>query len=55
MASEVRALVRERVSLTLPTVCLEWLDKKIGSRVYANRSHAIEVIILEAMKSEKKE
>jgi len=55
MESEVIAMVRERVSITLPKECLEWLDKKIESRIYANRSHVIEVLILEAMKNEKKE
>jgi metal-responsive CopG/Arc/MetJ family transcriptional regulator len=55
MESEVIVMVRERVSITLPKECLEWLDKKIESRIYANRSHAIEVLILEAMKNEKKE
>jgi len=43
---------RERVSLTLPMECVEWVDKKIDSRIYATRSHAIEVLILEAMKRE---
>jgi len=43
---------RERVSLTLPMECVEWVDKKIESRIYATRSHAIEVLILEAMKRE---
>jgi metal-responsive CopG/Arc/MetJ family transcriptional regulator len=46
-------MVRERVSITLPKEVLEWIDKKIESRIYANRSHAIEVLILEAMKKEK--
>jgi metal-responsive CopG/Arc/MetJ family transcriptional regulator len=46
-------MVRERVSITLPKEIVEWLDKKIESRIYANRSHAIEVLILEAMKREK--
>lgn len=41
---------RERVSMTLPKECVEWIDKKIKSRTYANRSHAIEVLVLEAMK-----
>jgi len=41
---------RERVSLTLPTECVEWIDKKVESRIYANRSHAMEFLILEAMK-----
>lgn len=41
---------RKRLSFTLPQDCLEWVDKKIESRTYANRSHAIEVIVLEALK-----
>jgi metal-responsive CopG/Arc/MetJ family transcriptional regulator len=46
--------LRERLSITLPKQCIEWLDGKIEARTYANRSHGIEVIILEAMKTEKK-
>ncbi len=41
---------RERLSITLPTECVEWIDKKVKSRVYSNYSHAIEVLILEAIK-----
>jgi len=44
---------RTPVSVTLPRNCLDWIDKKVDSRVYANRSHAIEVIVLEAMKNDK--
>jgi metal-responsive CopG/Arc/MetJ family transcriptional regulator len=54
MESEVVGMVRERVSITLPKDCLIWIDRKIEARTYANRSHAIEVLILEAMKTEKK-
>jgi hypothetical protein len=43
---------RKPVSVTLPKACLDWIDRKVESRVYANRSHALEVIILEAMKGE---
>jgi len=43
---------RERISITLPKESLTWIDKKIKSRIYANRSHAIEVLILEAVKRE---
>jgi metal-responsive CopG/Arc/MetJ family transcriptional regulator len=46
-------MVRERISITLPKEIVDWLDKKIKDRIYANRSHAIEVIILQAMKREK--
>ena len=55
MESEVIEMVRERVSITLPKDCLTWIDRKIETRTYANRSHAIEVLILEAMKTGKKE
>jgi Arc/MetJ-type ribon-helix-helix transcriptional regulator len=54
MEIEGEGMVRERVSITLPKECVEWIDKKVESRIYANRSHAIEVLILEAMKREKK-
>jgi metal-responsive CopG/Arc/MetJ family transcriptional regulator len=55
MESEVNEVIRERVSITLPSEVLVWLDKKIEARTYANRSHAIEVLILEAMKAERRE
>ncbi len=48
-------MVRHPVSITIPKECVEWVDKKVRSRVYANRSHVIEILILEAMKREKKE
>ena len=52
---EVKGMARIPISITLPKECVEWLDKKVESRIYANRSHAIEVLILEAIKREKKE
>ena len=48
-------MARERVSITLPKECIEWLDEKIKARIYANRSHAIEVLILEKIKEEKRD
>lgn len=51
--NEVKEMVRLPISITLPKECLEWLDKKVESRTYANRSHAIEVLVLDAMKQEK--
>ena len=47
-------MARTPVSVTLPRTCLDWIDRKVESRVYANRSHAIEVIVLEAMKNDRK-
>jgi Arc/MetJ-type ribon-helix-helix transcriptional regulator len=55
MESKVVEMVRERVSITLPKECIVWLDRKVEARTYANRSHALEVLVLEAMKNEKKD
>ena len=52
---EVKEVVRSPISVTLPPECVEWVDRKVESRIYANRSHGIELLILEAMKKEKKE
>jgi metal-responsive CopG/Arc/MetJ family transcriptional regulator len=49
MESKVEEMVRERVSITLPKECIAWIDKQVESRVYANRSHAIEVLIIKTM------
>jgi len=49
MKSEVSEVVRERVSITLPSECIAWIDKQVEARTYHNRSHAIEVLILKEM------
>jgi len=41
---------RQPISVTLPPVCIEWLDSKVEARLYASRSHAVEVLILAAMR-----
>jgi len=43
-------MVRERLSLTLPKECIRWIDKQVETRIYHNRSHAVEVLILKEMK-----
>jgi len=48
--TEELGMVKERVSITLPKFCVEWLDKKVEDRIYATRSHAIEVLIIKEMK-----
>jgi len=53
MGTEVLEVVRERVSITLPKDVLEFLDRQVTARIYHNRSHAIEAIILKEMKQEK--
>jgi Arc/MetJ-type ribon-helix-helix transcriptional regulator len=49
---------KERVGLTLPKELVQWLDDQVKTRVYADRSHAVEVAILtlkEKVEREKKE
>jgi len=50
MKTEETELVRDRVSITLPRECVEWLDRQVEARTYHNRSHAVEVLILKEMK-----
>lgn len=52
---EVKEMPRIPISVTLPKNCVEWIDRKVESRTYANRSHGIELLILQAMKKQKKE
>jgi len=49
MKSEVVEMVRDRVSITLPSECVAWIDRQVEARIYHNRSHAIEVLILKEM------
>jgi Arc/MetJ-type ribon-helix-helix transcriptional regulator len=53
MVIGAKEVVRVPISVTLPKDCVDWLDKKVTARTYANRSHALEVLVLEAMKKEK--
>ena len=50
---EEKTMVRTPISVTLPKKCVDWLNEKVESRIYANRSHAIELLILKAMEQEK--
>jgi len=45
-------LVRKPISVTLPPEVVDWIDKQVEARIYHNRSHAVEVIILKEMKGE---
>ena len=44
--SRGKTMVRTPISVTLPKKCVDWLNEKVESRIYANRSHAIELLIL---------
>jgi len=49
MKTEEIEMPRIRVSITLPQECLDWIDKQVDARIFHNRSHALEVLILKEM------
>ncbi len=46
--------MKERITITLDKEILDWLDKKIEERVFANRSHGFEFLIAKTKKDETK-
>ncbi len=49
MEAEENEMTRHAISITLPKECIKWVDGKVRTRIYASRSHAIEVLILKEM------
>ena len=45
--------MKERITITLDKELLEWLDKKIEEKVFANRSHGFEFLVVERIREEK--
>jgi metal-responsive CopG/Arc/MetJ family transcriptional regulator len=37
--------VKERITITIDKELLDWLDKKINEKIFANRSHGVEFLI----------
>jgi metal-responsive CopG/Arc/MetJ family transcriptional regulator len=44
--------MKERVTITIDKELLEWIDKRIEEKNFANRSHAIEYLIVQSQKNE---
>lgn len=42
---------RGKISVTIPRELIEWIDEMVEKRVFANRSHAVEVCILNYQKT----
>jgi len=53
MKTEENEMPRKRVSITLPQNCIGWIDQQVENRIYHNRSHAIEVLILKEMQEKR--
>lgn len=45
--------MKERITITIDKELLDWIDKKIDEKVFANRSHGFEFIIKRKMEEEK--
>ena len=45
--------MKERITITLDKEILEWIDKNVESKVFANRSHGFEFLIAQEQKSAK--
>jgi metal-responsive CopG/Arc/MetJ family transcriptional regulator len=44
--------MKERITITLDKELLNWLDKKIKEKMFANRSHGFEFLIMQKIKEE---
>ena len=47
--------MKERITITLDKELMDWLDRKIEERIFANRSHGLEFLIAEKIKEEKQD
>lgn len=46
--------MKERITVTLDTKFLKWIDKNIEDHVFANRSHGFEFLIADMMRKDEK-
>ncbi|MEK6968523.1 MAG: ribbon-helix-helix domain-containing protein [Nanoarchaeota archaeon] len=44
--------MKERITVTVDKELLEWIDRKIAERIFANRSHGFEYLIAEEIRRE---
>ena len=44
--------MKERITITLETELLDWIDKKILEKQFASRSHGFEFLISKKIKEE---
>ena len=36
---------KSRITVTVEKELLEWLDQKVSERIFANRSHGLEILV----------
>jgi metal-responsive CopG/Arc/MetJ family transcriptional regulator len=42
--------MKQRITITIDRNLLEWLDRHVDSKIFANRSHGLEYLIARKMK-----
>jgi len=47
--------MKERITITVDSSLLKWIDKNIENKIFANRSHAVEFLIKQKILGEKNE
>ncbi len=45
--------MKERITITMNSELLAWLDEKVDQKIFANRSHGLEYLIAEKQREEK--
>ena len=43
--------MKERITITIDKELLEWIDKNVVNKVFANRSHGLEFLIMQRYKN----
>ena len=46
--------MKERITVTIDKELLNWLDKHIKDKIFANRSHGLEFLIKKSMEDKNK-
>lgn len=46
--------MKERITITIDADLLRWIDNNIENKVFANRSHSIEYLIMQKLIGDKK-
>ena len=46
--------MKERITITIDKELLEWIDKNVENKVFANRSHGLEFLMMQKMREEEK-
>lgn len=54
MACNTENMVKKRVSVTVSSDLLKWVDQKVKDTTFANRSHAIEHSLTKLKEAEEK-